>query len=255
MSNAYGRAISAVDDQRAKLFEANRLSAIGSMACSVAHEINTPLMAMDIQINTLATNLEGAGDRAEDAGAIEMLSQLSKRIATIVRGFKLVSYSSADDPMTDITLGKLVESSVDILAGRFKPLGVKWTVDLANPMQLVRCRVVLLSQVILNALNNSCDAVADLDPNDRWVRVASGVAGDKIWISVTDSGRIESDRVKAHMFEPFFTTKPIGKGTGLGLTVSKETVDQHGGRLYFDWTSPTTKLVIELPMPAPNGAS
>src|SRR5438874_4028184 len=130
-------------------------------------------MAMDIQIDTHAVNVEGKPDRGEDADAIQMLARLSKRIATIVRGFKLVSYSSANDPMTDISLGQLVDTAVDIMAGRFVPLGVQWSVDLANPTQLVRGRVVPLSQVILNALGNSCDAVAELGPDQRWVRVAS----------------------------------------------------------------------------------
>jgi signal transduction histidine kinase len=247
MTKAFGRALAIVDDQRAKLFETNRLSAIGSLACNVAHEINTPLMAMALEIDALESGLDGPSDRAADGRSLDKLTQLSRRIGTIVRGFKLLSYSDADDPMSSIRVGTLVDTAIDLTAGRVKPLGIDLAVQLAEADDMIRCRVVLLSQVILNVLNNSVDAVAELPEGERWIRVESGVASDKLWLSVTDSGRIASPKVKQQLFEPFFTTKPIGKGTGLGLNVSRQTIEKHGGRIYFDWTAPTTRVVIEVP--------
>jgi C4-dicarboxylate-specific signal transduction histidine kinase len=178
---------------------------------------------------------------------VERLGQLSRRIATIVRSFKLLSHSETNDPMTDATVGTLVEATLDIVRGRCKPLGVELSVHIDAPQQPLHCRIVALSQVVLNLLNNSCDAVGDLKAGERWIRIDSTALGNTVQLSVTDSGRIESRDVQAKMFDPFFTTKPIGKGTGLGLSISKQTVEQHGGRLYVDASSVNTRLVIELP--------
>lgn len=249
--NAYGRATKLVDEQRAKLFEQSRLSALGSVACNVAHEINTPLMAMDIHIDALETSLEGAPEHAEDRQAVVALGQLSSRIATIVRGFKRLSHSDVADRAEETTLGELVNSSLDVSAGRLKPLGIRIEVDLHAPEQRLRCQIVALSQVLLALIDNSAEAVTELEVDARWIRVESRMRGDRLQLRVTDAGRIASEDVRHRMFEAFFTTKPIGKGTGLGLSLARHTVEQHGGRLEFDPASAHTSFVIELPAVAP----
>jgi signal transduction histidine kinase len=240
MSNAYRRAIRIVDAQRAKLFDAGRLAALGSMACSIAHEINTPLMAIDIELDAL---------EAGDMRAIEKIGQASSRIATIVRGFKLLSHSESDDPMIDLELGDLVDNVRNVLAGRMKPLGVQLSVELHDPQLVLRCRRVALSQVVVDLLTNGCDAVAELPAAERWIKVGSRLRDGRVALAISDAGRVDAGTI-ARWFEPFYTTKPLGKGVGLGLSASRRTVEQHGGRLYVDPEAASTTLVIELPVAA-----
>lgn len=248
ISNAYARATRIVDEQRSQLFEQSRMSALGAVACSVAHEINTPLMAMNIYLDELDASLTAEPDRRADSQAVDKLGQLSKRIATIVRGFKRMSHSDSDDSLTEVSLEELLRPALDICEGLLKPLGVKLTVTLHDPDYRVRCHVVALSQVILNLLTNSVDAIANLETKSRWIRVESEADEQRLYISVTDAGSIASEQVRNRLFEAFFTTKPLGKGSGLGLNISRRAVEYHGGRLYFDAAYPNTKFVIDLPL-------
>lgn len=247
ISNAYTRATRIVDEQRSQLFEQSRLSALGAVACSVAHEINTPLMAMNIYLDELESSLAEAPHRAGDSQAVARLGNLSGRIATIVRGFKRMSHSDSDDVVTEVTLEELLQPAIDICEGLRKPLGIALNVSLHDPKYRIQCRVVAISQVVLNLLTNGVDAVAGLRSGERWIHIASAGDDRRLSISVTDAGTITSEQVRHRLFEAFFTTKPLGKGSGLGLNISRRAVEQHGGQLYLDPTSRHTKFIIDLP--------
>jgi signal transduction histidine kinase len=250
IANAYGRATRLVDEQRAKLFEDSRLSALGAMACNVAHEINTPLMAMDLHLDELDGSLAEDPARAGDREVVTKLGELSRRIATIVRGFKLVSHGGADDGPADTTIGAVIGAAVDLAAGRTKPLAVAVSIAVPAPDVALRCRVVGVSQIVLNLIGNAVDALAALPLPERWIRIEAAVVGARVVVAVSDAGRIADPAVRRRLFEAFYTTKPLGKGTGLGLSLSRQTAERHGGRLWFDEAAPTTRFVLELPVAA-----
>ena len=251
IANAYARATQLIDEQRAKVFEHNRLSALGSMACNVAHEINTPLMAMDLHLEDLELIVGDDPARISERQAVRRVAELSRRIATIVRGFKLVSYAGADDAPADTTLGAVVHAAVDLAAGRTRPLGVALEVELPDPAVPLRCRIVAVSQILLNLIDNAVDAVSELPGGERWVRLAVTVDGGVVTVACTDAGRIVDPATRHRLFEAFYTTKPLGKGTGLGLSISRQTAERHGGRLWFDDRSEHTRFVLELPLAGP----
>ena len=108
----------------------------------------------------------------------------------------------------------------------------------SRPFQIV--------QVLVNLLNNACDAIHNQEP--RWIKVAAETNDELLLLTVTDSGDGIPDDIHSRMMEPFFTTKGAGLGTGLGLSLSKGIVEDHGGRLDYDGVSPNTRFVIILPM-------
>ena len=110
---------------------------------------------------------------------------------------------------------------------------------------LVECREAEIGQVIVNLINNACDAVKD--ENQRWVKVEVCSNSEKVFIQVTDSGPGIPDDLKEKILKPFFTTKPVGQGTGLGLSITKSILDAHQGQLCLDENSKNTKFVVELP--------
>ena len=107
------------------------------------------------------------------------------------------------------------------------------------------CRPNEVSQVLLNLLNNSYDAVEELE--DKWIQVVTSIKNDKVCISVIDSGNGISQEIANEIMQPFFTTKPIGKGTGLGLSISKNLLESQQGELIIDHESANTKFDILLP--------
>lgn len=106
------------------------------------------------------------------------------------------------------------------------------------------CNSIEISQVLLNLLNNAIDAIENTQKKEIHLTVEKDAS--TLIISIEDSGHIDPQHIPQIM-EPFFTTKSIGKGTGLGLSISKSIVESHGGRLFLDMSSITTKFVIELP--------
>lgn len=109
-------------------------------------------------------------------------------------------------------------------------------------------------EVLLNLLNNAFDAVQAMQPS-AWVRIEVQDAGDTVVIAVTDSGSGIPPEISAKMFDPLFTTKPAGKSTGVGLKVSREIVERHGGTLALDASSRNTRFVLRVPATAASGAT
>ena len=112
----------------------------------------------------------------------------------------------------------------------------------------MQCRATQISQVLLNLLNNACDAIRDLP--EKWIRIGyeESVAGFEL--SVTDSGTGIDRAILDKLFQPFFTTKGVNVGTGLGLSISKGIAESHGGSLEYDSSCPNTRFILSLPRQA-----
>lgn len=106
-------------------------------------------------------------------------------------------------------------------------------------------RYVQLCQVLLNLINNSHDAIEGRE--EKWIEVEVVALENDVRIMVTDSGPGISAAVKDKIFDPFFTTKPVGKGTGMGLSISHGIIHNHDGELYVDSSCAHTRFVIRLP--------
>lgn len=107
------------------------------------------------------------------------------------------------------------------------------------------CRAAQVSQVILNLLSNAFDAVSESER--PWVRVDIAEEAERFVISVTDSGTGVPESIREKMMVPFFTTKPPGKGTGLGLGISRNIMQALGGDLSYKAEAPNTTFVVQLP--------
>jgi signal transduction histidine kinase len=245
---AFNRALKLIDEQRDRLFEERRLASLGEITSSMAHEINSPLAALDLQIYQLKRLfLAGKLTPAEIEARIERISQTSKRLSVIVRSLKFLSGRDENDPVSPRPIGTIMALSLEMVEDRVRKYGIRLVREIENPEERVSCRAVALSQVFLNLLNNAVDAVKELPPERRWIRIQSRRRGAILEIGVEDGGAIVSEEVRENLFRSFFTTKPPGKGTGLGLSISRETVKEHHGTLRFDPGCDHTRFVMELP--------
>lgn len=229
----------------ARLIESTRLTTLGEMAAGIAHEVNNPLAIIQGKAVQLRRKFEaGHFDFNKDLEDFKKIESTVARISKIIKGLRSFSRNAENDSFETIQVSQLVDETLNLCEERFKfaeiDLRLKPYQDLT-----IECRSVQLSQVLMNLLSNSFDAIQHL--TDKWVEVAITSNQDSVLISITDSGcGIESSVVKK-MMQPFFTTKEVGKGTGLGLSISKGIIEAHQGQLMYDGNKVNTCFVVKIP--------
>lgn len=228
------------------LVASSKMASLGEMAAGIAHEVNNPLTVVHGKAAQMIRMIE-AGKATPEAirQSFETIVETTERIAKIIKGLRAFSRNAEDDPFHQVGLREVVNDALNLCSQRFKVYGVRIDVD-EVPQVEIKCRSVQISQVLLNLLNNAFDAVEALD--EKWVRLRFETDVSRVRILVTDSGRGIPPHVASKMMHPFFTTKELGKGTGIGLSLSRGIVETHGGKLLYDQASPNTCFVVELPL-------
>jgi NO-binding membrane sensor protein with MHYT domain/anti-sigma regulatory factor (Ser/Thr protein kinase) len=209
---------------QAKLLHQERLSALGELTATIAHELRNPMGAASNTIFTIKQLAAGAGlDLTRPIGRLERSIARCERIID-----DLLDFSSLRDARRrPVAIDEWLETVLD---DRTLPEGVTLTRALGAKRQQTSVDAGLLRRVIENLIENAIQAIADSGgPTDRRITVASRVSGDQLEISVADTGTGIPASVLPRVFDPLFSTKSFG--TGLGLPVAKEIVEQHGGTI------------------------
>jgi len=219
-------------EMEAQIEASARLSALGMMAGGVAHEINNPLSIIHASAADLLRGVrsEGAVPPEIVLRNSERIVQTANRIAKIIKSMRHLAREGSQDKMRPIPASKVVEEALDVCKERFKVHGVNLLLSNIDPTLSVSCREVQIEQVLLNLLQNAFDAVTE-QAGERWVRLAAVLQDDAVEFSVTDSGPGIPPQLKTKIMQPFFTTKEVGKGMGLGLSLSRRIVEDHGSKL------------------------
>ncbi len=206
-----------------ELVSAERLATVGRLAAGVAHEVGNPLSGILGYLSLLRGQSGVSGETTEYVDRIETEVH---RINGIVRG--LLDLGRPPQPtLTPVEVAVVAETSVRLVAGGPDFQGVQVSIDV-GPGIAVLADAGPLSQVLINLLLNAAQALGG-----RGVVLVQARADAEatVRIEVLDSGPGISPEVRSRLFEPFFTTKPGGKGTGLGLAVSRSLVRAMGGTL------------------------
>lgn len=230
-----------------KMLHSSKMAALGEMAGGIAHEINTPLGTIGLisdQIHEMAE--EGEMDQKMVGEMTQTVSDTVKRIGVIIQGLRAFSRDSADEPFISAPVRKIVEDTMSLCREKVKHANIQVQVAGIPDHLKIQCRPVQISQVLLNLINNACDAISNLP--EKWIKLGVENQNGSVQISVTDSGKGIPEKVRNRIFQPFFTTKEIGKGTGLGLSVSKGIIESHQGSLNIDTHNQNTRFVIQVPI-------
>ncbi len=237
-------------EQQNLLIQSSKMSALGEMAGGIAHEINNPLAIINSYADMLRDSLiEEKIDVPEALRRVEKILMTTKRIAKIIKSMKLFARDSENDPFEKTTLKQIVEVTLDLCREKFKVRGIELIVDEISIEICLECRAFQISQIVLNLLNNACDAIENAP--QKWIKVSAKENAGQVEIVVEDSGPEIPLAVRNKILEPFFTTKEIDKGTGLGLSISKGLAEIHHGKLYLDQDPSHTRFVISLPVCQP----
>lgn len=238
-----------VKEKEAKAIVAARLASLGEMAGGIAHEINNPLAIITGYTSRLTRLIHK--DRYEPDHFIKLLGNIdrtSKRISQIINGLRIISRNSDGEGYEYQAMIQVVEDISGVSFEKFNSHGVEIRIDRENQDFFERFyfRRVQVAQVLMNLLNNAFHAARE--QADKWIEIQARINNQKFQLAVIDSGSGVPKEIEEKIFDPFFTTKEVGEGTGLGLGISRSMIEDHGGQLFLDQSSPHTRFVIELPM-------
>ncbi len=222
--------------QEQRWAQAQRLAAIGQLAAGVAHEINTPLGTINILANEASDMLENSEEVqscphiGELQEALSTIHNQTKRCKSITQSLLNISRKPAYE-RKHCNINDIVHSALELAQHRLAGIEVEAQLDPILPS--ITTDVNGVERCVFNLLLNAADAFEKHDYDKRIV-IQTNQIHDMIVIQVEDNGDGISPEDLSHVFEPFFTTKTVGKGTGLGLYVSYETIHDLGGRLEID---------------------
>jgi len=233
--------------QRMKMIASAKMSSLGEMAGGIAHEINNPLTVIN-QLSALRLQrMDTQGYSLETAKSdLEKIYRNSERITKIIKGLKSYSRNDSSDPLVLANIESIVNDMWQFCEDRLQNKNVSFQKEFHSEA-LVLCHPTQISQVVLNLINNSIDAIEKND--EKWIRLSAEANDEsqKVRIEITDSGSGIPEEVVKNLMRPFYSTKPNGLGTGLGLSVSKKIIESHGGSLFYNCENKNTQFVIELP--------
>jgi signal transduction histidine kinase/ActR/RegA family two-component response regulator len=246
---AQNRALEATVRERSEqLLQSEKVATMGSLLAGVAHELNNPLAVvmgqthMLMEVSTDASVLQRA----------EKINTAAGRCVRVVRNFLALARKRPPE-RTDVVLNQVIEDALELVAYECRSDGIEVTTALADDLPPLFADAHQLHQVILNVVTNAHHALRKHQGAKR-IAITTGVAPRRgyIQVEIADTGPGIPLELHEKVFEPFFTTKPAGQGTGLGLSLCRNIVGQHGGTLSLT-SAPGhgTTFRIELP---PSGA-
>ena len=206
-----------------RLEVSERLAGVGRLAAMVAHEINNPLDGMQRLLNLASRAVEG-GETERVAGHLDQVRTGLGRIGTIVRD--LLDFSrSASGTVEPMGIRAILTEATRTMQPAADDAGVAVTVDCADDLPPLKSGH--LYHAVLNLVKNAVEAT----PDGGQVTVRAACADDALVIEVSDTGDGIPEDTLPRLFEPFYSQKAVGKGTGLGLVISRDLVEKQGGTL------------------------
>jgi signal transduction histidine kinase len=230
-----------VQDQ---LRQADRISTVGQLTLGMAHEINNAMTS----VMGFAQLLEASIQDGEARNDLQRIIAEARRAARIVQEL-LVFVRQPTVTRCAVDLNQAVERGLDLANYQLRIGNITVSTTLAPNLPPVFADPSGLEHVIVNIVVNACQAM--VGQSEGHLTITTGTTGDKAWARFEDTGPGIPAENLDRVFEPFFTTKGDCNGTGLGLSLCRTIIEEHGGRIWAEPGDKGATFVIELPITIP----
>jgi signal transduction histidine kinase len=219
---------------QAELARVTRLTTMGELTASIAHEVNQPLMAIVTNADTCLSWLASDTPQIDEARkAAERIVRDGHRAGDIINTIRALARKSRPE-MAQLDMNDVIAEVLALARSELRRHDVSLDTELSGGLETVMADRTQVQQVILNLVMNGIEAMNAIMDRPRVLRVSSRIDGpDSVLIAVTDTGTGLDPAKVDRIFDAFFTTKP--EGMGLGLSICRSIIEAHGGRL---WASP-----------------
>jgi len=226
----------ALRNAQGDLARVSRITTLGELTASLAHEVNQPIAAAVTNANTCLRWLTREHpDLGEAREAASRIVKDATRAAEIVSRTRLL-FKKGTAQRELVSLNEMVREMIVLLRGEATRHNILISMDLATGLPQVTGDRVLLQQVLMNLMLNGIEAMKDVDGKRELLIKSQETENEEVIVSVSDTGAGLPAQQADQIFKAFFTTKP--QGTGMGLSISRSIVEAHGGRLWADGNSP-----------------
>ena len=241
-------AMSELQEAREQLIQANRLASLGSLTAGLVQGLSSPVATISSVVHSL---LAVEQDEKRRRQLEEVRESVLHCQALLARARAYLRPGRA--PRRELTdLNQLVSDSLDVTRHIHEQAEITVQLDLDENLPRVLVDAAQIQQVLFNLLLNAGEAMENSEP-PRLLTIRTSRANDMVQVVVEDSGSGLSTADLNHLFEPFYTTKPAHQGTGLGLYISRQIIEAHGGRISGE-NRPDgrgARFVVELPAGIP----
>jgi signal transduction histidine kinase len=227
------------------LLKANKTAATGALSASIAHELNQPLGASNLNIQFLKMKLEkGVLNPELGKEVLDSLEEDNKRAATIVKSLRSI-FNDSNASAEEVPVSELITKVLDIVTPELRSKNIQIQLRVDDDL-IMKVNSAEIEQVILNLLNNAGQSLANSGTLQRRITIEAIKVGRSIRLSITDNGTGVPIEFKPQLFELLSTTKQTGMG--LGLWLCKHIVTRYGGSIHYeDAIGGGARFIVELP--------
>lgn len=222
---AFNRMIHELEERQDQLVQARKISAIGTFTSGIAHELNNPVNNIVLTAEALKEDFEELNEE-EALGMVQDILTQSERASEIIKN--LLDFSRSERPeMVPTYISSVVQDTLRLVRNQLLLAGVEEETYVDDDLPSVRGDYKSLQQVFLNLFLNAIDAL----PRGGKLVTKAYAVDDLVKIEIRDTGAGISPEDIPRIFDPFFTTKEVGRGTGLGLSVTYGIIQKHRGSI------------------------
>ena len=230
------------EEKNRLLSQQARLISMGEMIGNIAHQWRQPLSELGIDLFKMKQNIK---DEEKFIHTYEHAKTVIKNMSNTIDDFR--NFFKSDKEKEEFSIKEAIDKSLGMLEGTFKKGGIRIEI-LKNEDVKISGIKAEFSQVIINILTNAKDAMQNLDPKDKIIKIKIYKNDKFAFVSIYNNGENIKDSIMDKLFDPYFTTKHKSVGTGIGLYMCKMIITNMNGNIYVKNLKNGVDFCIEIPL-------